>query len=468
MGRRPPVCNTDRVAIVHADQVVVDPELDAALACDSIVCVPLVDPAVLAGVEAAYWEIAPPGESGIVLDYLRSDPALKRRLAALMEPVWDQVIPSLLVHHYPVYTSFVVKHPGEGSSLYLHRDLHVDDERRRRTFALWMPLVDTGPELDNGPLAFVRGSEAVRYGSFGPNAVGTFAPYDASLRERLEPMTVAAGSALVYDARLLHASEPNRSDRPRVAVGCLLARRDQAVTQVVATGRRHRRLHEVDRDYFLDHAPEDVAVAGMPERYPVVEEYDETPAVTTEEVLGPVLARGAVREVVVPGDLEALAGGRAALPTRRGRRPGHDHDLAVVAADLPPLGSTVAGGVDVASGDAVGALDLVRDRRRVAPVPEAVPDVVVPLSRWRTRDATLVVVDGGGRRTLTAPAGGRHHEVVVLECPAVRSGAIAEGRVAELDLGLVLELPAGEPVHLWNDGPGPLVVVVRAPAGRSG
>lgn len=452
---------------VRADPVLVDPELDERLARDAIVCVPLVVPAVLERVEAAYWELVPPGESGIVLDYLRRDPVLKRRLAALMEPIWDEVVPRLFVHHYPVYTSFVVKHPGEGSSLYLHRDLHVDDERRRRTYAMWMPLVDTGPELDNGPLAFVPGSEAVRYGSFGPNAVGTFSPYDDDLCERLEPMTVPAGSALVYDARLLHASAPNRTERVRVAVGCLLARRDQPVTQVFATGRRHRRLHEVDRDYFLDHAPADIATEGMPERFPVLEEYDEEPATTTEAVLGPVLGEGAVRAVVVPEDLRAVAGARRPLRTRRLGPPSHRHDLEIAAADLPSVGPTVAGGVAASTGHPVGALDLVRGRRRVGAVPAIVPDPVVPLSGLRTVDATLVVVDAGGRLALTAPPSGRRHELVVLECPAVRSGAATDGEVAELDLGTALDLPAGADLHLWNEGPGPLVVVVRARSGRT-
>lgn len=454
------------LTVDRPEQVLVDPVLDERLARDAIVCVPLVDPGALAPVVAAYHEIVPPAETGIMVDYLRRDPQLKRRLAGLMEPIWDEAIPRLLVHHYPVYTSFVVKYPGEGSSLFLHRDLHVDDERHRRTFALWMPFVDTGPELDNGPLAFVRGSEAVAYGSYGPNAVGAFSPYDRWLRGRLEPMTVPAGSALVYDARLLHASEPNRSDQVRIAVGCLLARRDQPVTQVYATGRRHRQLHEVDRDYFLDHAPADVAEQGMPADYPVLEEYDEEPAITTDVALGPELGQWAVREVVVPYDLEALAGERLPLPQRSAGRPRHDRDLAVTASDLPTIGATVAGAAATVTGATAGALDLVRGGRRVASVPPAIPDVVVPLSRWRTADASLVVVDPGGRLELVAPTGHPGLEVVVLECPAVRSGVTTQGRVAELDLGVAIDLPPGEAVHLWNEGPGPLVIVVRRPRRR--
>ncbi|MBL8774589.1 MAG: phytanoyl-CoA dioxygenase family protein [Acidimicrobiales bacterium] len=444
------------------DRVLVDPALDEELARSGIVSLALADREELAAVEASYWELVPEGESGIVLDYLRRDRGLVRKLADLMAPVWERVVPQVFEHHYPVYTSFVVKHPGEGSSLYLHRDLHVDDERHRRTFALWMPLTDTGPELDNGPLAFVRGSEHIRYGGFGPNAAGVFSPYDTYLRSRLEPFSVPAGSGLVYDAKLLHASAPNRTDRARVAVGCLLARRDQPVTQVFATGRRHRQVFEVDREYFIDHGPEAIARDGIPAHYPLIDEYDEDPATTRSEVLGPVLDDPSVeREVIVPHDLEALAGRRQPLSVREGPRPAHGHDLAIAAADLAPPPPTIAGGVALEATPGVGAVELVGGRRRVGEVPEAVPDVVVPLGPLRTVAATLVVLDPSSRAVLTAP-GGRRHELVVLECPAVRSGAVHHDHVAELDLGRCLDLPPGESVHVWNEGPGPLVVVVRA------
>ena len=447
----------------EAERILVDPDLDERLGREGIVMVPMAEPDELEAIEAAYWSLVPADEGGIVLDYLRDDRELVRVLADLMAPVWARAVPDVFERHHPVYTSFVVKHPGEDSSLFLHRDLAVDDERSHRTLSMWMPLVDTGPTLDNGPLAFVRGSEAIGHGGFGPNAVGLFSPYEAHLESLLEPFTVPAGSTLVYDARMLHASAPNRTARARVAVGCLLAPRDRPVVQVVATGRRHRVLHAVDRDYFIDHAPAGIAEDGMPARFPVVDEYDEEPATTAAGVLGPLAEPGIRRQVIVPQDLEAVAGARRPLAVVDGPRPGHDHDLAITASDLPTAGPTAAGRVAVTDNGRVGALDLVQGRRRRHDLPAAVPDAVVALDPRHTRDATLVVVDAKGRLTLRAGARRLHrHEVVVVECPAVRAGAATADHVAELDLGRRVGLTPDEPLHLWNEGPGPLVLVVRS------
>lgn len=451
-------------ATAFGEPVMRDPDLDRRLAQDAMVTVPLLGPDELREIEAAYWRLVPPGEGGIVLDYLRQDRDLARELVELMAPVWERVVPQLFTRHYPVYTSFVVKHPGEDSGLFLHRDLHVDDERWRRTFSMWMPFVDTGPALDNGPLAFVRGSEQIRYGGFGPNAVGLYAPYDQALRERLEPQTVPAGTALVYDAKLLHESAPNRAASPRLAVGCLLAHRDHPVVQVMASGRRHRRVHAVDQDYFVAHAPAELAQSGMPERYPVIDEYDEEPGLTATEVLGPELAvLGSSREVIVPDDLEPLVGARWPLPGRKGRRPRHRHDLPITATDLAPPDVSALSGVAVVTSGSVGVSELVRRFRRVGPVPAAVPDLTVSLSPWRTRDATLLVIDPGGRASFTVPRGGRQAEVIAIEAPAVRAGACARDHVAELDLGRVVALEVDVTVHVWNDGPGSLVLLLRVP-----
>lgn len=441
-------------------RVLLDPDLDEALARDSMVIVPLAEPDELREIEATYWATVPPGEGGIVLDYLRDDRSLVRALADLMTPVWERVVPTIFEHHYPVYTSFVVKYPGADSSLFLHRDLAVDDERFHRTLSMWMPLTDTSPELDNGPLAFVRGSQTIRHGGFGPNAVGLFSAYDEHLGAQLEAVAVPAGSALVYDAKLLHASAPNRSERPRVAVGCLLASRERPVVQIIATGRRHRVVHAVDRDYFIDHPPAAIAEAGMPDRYAVIDEFDEEPD-TDATVLGSLAADLRVqRRVIVPPDLEAIAGDRHPLAVVVGPRPGNDRDLDVTADDLLPLGPTVAGRVRATGSGAIGALDLVRRGRRRLDLPAAVADAD-RLGSMPSGDATLVVVEPGGRLSLEAgPGRFRRQQVVVVDCPAVRAGACAEDHVAELDLGLRVHLSPGCPVHLWNDGPGPLALVV--------
>lgn len=446
------------------EPVLVDPTLDRELQAEGLVQVPILTADEVAAITEAYWAVVPEGEEGLQLDFLRDDRSLVRSLNEVMAPVWARTAPRVFANHRPIYSSFVVKHPGPASGLYLHRDMTVDDERQRPTYAVWMPLVDTSPELDNGPLAFVRGSEHIAEGQCGPTTVMGFSPYCDHLETLLEIQTVAAGTALVYDARMLHASAPNLGAVPRLAVGCLLARQGEPIVQVLATGRRGRQVHQVDADYFLDHVPAEINRHGMPDSYPVLDRYEEEPVVDTHQLLGAALhPEAAVRTVLVPEDLRPVVGAAASLAAIRDRwTPTHTSDVAVRALDLTAAADGPLGGLDLAvRGAPVGTVALVEGGSSRPTPPTWLPPVDALLADAPDR-VDVLVLDPLARITLTAPPdGGPSAEVVVIECTHVRSGACVEGAVVELDLGMGLALEPGRPLHLWNEGPGPTIVAVR-------
>lgn len=437
------------------EAVLSDEGRDAELRQQHLTTVPLLSRAEVEQLHDAYWELVPPGGSGICLDYLRSDRQLVGRLDALAREALEERLLEVFRHHRPAYFSFVLKHPGEGSALFLHRDLAVDDERFHRTFAVWMPLVDTSPVLDNGPLAFVRGSDEIRHGGFGPNATVLFDPYSAHLRRMLEPIAVPAGTALVYDARLLHASEPNRTPRPRLALGCLLAHRDRGPIQVVATGRRHRVVHRVDTQFFVSTAPGQVAADRLTAEYPVIDEYDEDPGITAEAVLGPELARGCpTRDLVVPDDLRELIGRHTPLAaTPSTWRPAHTRDLTLDASRLPTASNETPGIRTLE--EPVGTLQCPPSGYEL---PAVLADAVRALTDQPRLDTWLIVVGAGGRVevNVSEPA-----DLTVIECTPVRSGIGSPGQAMELDLGLRIHLDPGRPIVMWNDAPGDTIVLLR-------
>ena len=66
---------------------------------------------------------------------------------------------------------------------------------------------------DNGGTLVVPQSHRFSNNPTGDNGVAPYASYPGELQ-----VTGAAGSVLVYDSRLWHASGANRSDSPRVAL----------------------------------------------------------------------------------------------------------------------------------------------------------------------------------------------------------------------------------------------------------
>lgn len=260
-----------------------DAELERRYRDDGFVVMPMLGPEEVAALQDAYWDhIAQPGDHGLTVDYLRPDRRVMATIAELLAPVWARHLHDVFVDHRPIFTTFVVKHPDERSNMFLHEDRSWVDERRYRSGTLWIPLTDVGPELDNGGLQIIRHSHLLADGWSGTGTPDLYAPFEDRLRASLETPTVPAGSAVYYDSRTLHASPPNRSCRPRVAIACGIAPRSADLIHVVGDG-DHRRIYAVDEEFFVRNSPRDL-VGGMPPGYPVVEEHEEHPTLSLDRI----------------------------------------------------------------------------------------------------------------------------------------------------------------------------------------
>lgn len=452
---------------VDGRQVLSDLGDDAELQGSGYIVLPFFDPEEVRRLIAAYEAIVPREETGLQLDFVRPDRDLVRRLTVEMRSRLEPKLDEAFVDHWPVLTSFIAKHPGPDSDFYLHRDITMNDGRTNRCFTAWIPLVDVGPGTPNGGLRLVTGSEHLPTGEHGFDASVLIEPYREFLAERTEPVTLRAGEAVVYDARLLHASDANVSAAPRLAVGCGIARRSEPLVYVRPTGRRHRVVHEIDRDFFVDHHPADIVMEGMPPGYRVIGEFNDSTTLAAEDLVAAFgVERAPAACTAIPPDLidDGDAPGVAHLPLRQRaeRLPSATTDVPVAAAQLDPVPPTIAGARVLDSTGSCGARVILRGGRQVASSPDWLGAVLPRLRGLRTREVTLVVLDAGARVELTAPK--RRFErtaLAVVECPQVRAGVRTTTRSSTLDLGLHIDLDADDPVTIWNDGPGPTVVLLH-------
>jgi hypothetical protein len=139
---------------------------------------------------------------------------LERRLA----PHWDHLLPQLYVDHRPVVSTYLIKRPGSTSHLPLHQDPTIVDESRHRATTLWIALHDADSDLGNGPLHVLDGSHRVGAEHRGTHTSSTFLRFLGDAWSQTRPLAHRAGDAIVMDARLIHGSPPNDTDRLRLAV----------------------------------------------------------------------------------------------------------------------------------------------------------------------------------------------------------------------------------------------------------
>lgn len=421
-----------------------DTSREAAFRRDGYAVMPVLTHDQVESVLDFYWsEVARPDDFGLCIDHMRDDRGPMLRIAEHLAPMWARIVPGLFVDHRSVFCTFVVKYPGAESQMGLHEDQSWVDETRFRSGTMWVPLTDVGPATRNGALGVVPGSQRLGIAPCGAGTPFLTAPYERALADHVVVPGLSAGDGLFYDSRTLHGSEANQSAVPRVALACGIVPATAELRYVRAEGRRRRTLYAVDDRFYLEHSPRQL-VASMPSGYPVVEEYVEDLPLTPDMVgdllgtAGPVQAVPVVPWAVHPSDepMPLLELGRG------GRSVADDLDVGRPAALLELPGWTVqvdAGQVGAAAGD-------VRDQLSV--------------ELGLDPGTTVAVVSPWTRCTFVPSSSAPPLRLEVVDCGRVAAGVALGGAAANVGPGDVVDLGTAGPLHVWNEGPFPLVLLV--------
>jgi len=116
----------------------------------------------------------------------------------------------------PLGSTFMVKSKGENGSLHPHQDWSIVDEKEFNSYNIWLPLVDVNEQ--NGTLLILPDSHNMFDNIRGLNIPSSFENVMQQVWQYLVPINMKAGEALVYDHRLLHASNINKTTTPRLVV----------------------------------------------------------------------------------------------------------------------------------------------------------------------------------------------------------------------------------------------------------
>lgn len=146
---------------------------------------------------------------------------LVKQMMQKIESVAMTKVAPYLQDYQLITASYVIKDPNPKGVVPPHQDwTFVEDETRHCSVTCWIALVDT--DMQNGCLGVIKGShkffESVRP-SPSPQVPSPLAKHMFSLFPYFELIPMKAGEALIFDNRTFHASPPNITDEPRLAVG---------------------------------------------------------------------------------------------------------------------------------------------------------------------------------------------------------------------------------------------------------
>lgn len=182
------------------------------------------------------------------------DFAYRRAVAEEIGQTFAPAISSMLIDYEPYSPALVLKEARGDSMVWAHQDGTCNDEDGRPGIVAWIPA--TPVDEHAGYLRGLWGSHRYMPGirSTPPTASPFQAVRDELLVQEMPQINVGLGQALLFDSRLVHGSEPNRSGKLRVA-GYLRFHPAGSTALNFWWDQDANVVHgyEVDHDFFLTH-----------------------------------------------------------------------------------------------------------------------------------------------------------------------------------------------------------------------
>jgi hypothetical protein len=237
-------------------QVFADPALDERYRHEGYVVLPLLSPAGVAALADGYAALPAPSARGFHASLFGHDPRVRHAVSETIRARLGPPVQALLAGFRACTGNFVVKEAGPGdSTVPVHQDWTLVDEREHCSVNVWCPLADTTPE--NGPLQVFPGSHRFLHTLRGPGIPNPYPPLADVIRARhLRELSVRAGEAVLFDHRLVHCSPPNRTSLRRVVANLAMVPLGVPALHCHAAApapRTEVEVFEVDDAFFTRH-----------------------------------------------------------------------------------------------------------------------------------------------------------------------------------------------------------------------
>src|ERR1043165_4564815 len=192
-----------------------DAALDEKLLKEGYVVVPFLNTDEVTDLVNYFYQNNPQPIEGMFATAHVPDVDFRIRMNEHIRQVFARAIESFFINCRPLGGSYVVKGKGAKGTLYPHQDWNIVDEKKYRSFNIWVPLVDLSE--NNGAIKILPKSHAWLESYRSANISSAYEKVYEQLWQQMITLNMSKGEALIYDHRLLHASGENKSEQLRLA-----------------------------------------------------------------------------------------------------------------------------------------------------------------------------------------------------------------------------------------------------------
>jgi ectoine hydroxylase-related dioxygenase (phytanoyl-CoA dioxygenase family) len=193
-----------------------DEKLQQQFNLNGYVVIPFLNNTEVESLRDFFFEKHPNIPEGFYSSSFNADEAHKQSVNQQIENVLGGSVAANFNAVKKLGSCFLNKQPGAQSQMPIHQDWTVVDEPNFDSVTIWIPLQDVNES--NGAIQVIDGSHRFSNALRSPSLQDPFNNVEKELRNDLKLLPMKAGQAFIFSQALLHASPPNLSNEPRIAV----------------------------------------------------------------------------------------------------------------------------------------------------------------------------------------------------------------------------------------------------------
>lgn len=194
---------------------------------EGYVIVPFISQAQIDELFAIYKKCYPEGVEGFFSTTFANNVEHRELVNRSIREVCSKEINDLFHDFKILFSSFIVKAPGENSRLIMHQDMTLVDEDYFSGINIWCPMVDLNET--NGAIEVLPKSHRFYKTYRGSSIPDIYDNVKDEVRSLMKPCYLKAGEAIIFDQSIIHNSPPNLSETERPTINTFVAHADAKI-----------------------------------------------------------------------------------------------------------------------------------------------------------------------------------------------------------------------------------------------
>lgn len=215
------------IGFEHKRGIFRDKKLQLEFHENGFVIVPFISSEQIDSLFEVYKTYYPNGVKGFFSTTFANNVEHRENVNQSIREICMKQIEELFENYKILFSSFIVKAPGEDSRLIMHQDMTLLDEKQFSGINIWCPMVDLNET--NGAIEVLPKSHRFFETYRGSSIPDIYDNVNEEVASLMQPCYLKAGEAIIFDQSIIHNSPPNMSDVERPTINTFVAHEDARI-----------------------------------------------------------------------------------------------------------------------------------------------------------------------------------------------------------------------------------------------